>query len=519
MSGGATPWRGLLGQAGFALGRLAGKARDAVGQAADADRWLIAATRAAVEGAATRYPLDPGAEWQPGAPLKLLFVGYSGTRNTGADVRVEEMIRQLRHLFGDRHLELSIVTIDPAKTRGYFRTARQVRLPDIFPRFLFDEVHAQHGVVACEGSMFKSKFANALSTLMAGALGVAAAEHKLAIGYGGEAGKMDPPLEALVRDTCRKAFIVARNEASVGVLARLGIHAEVGTDTAWTFEPAADDVGRRILTERGWDGVQPVLIACPINPFWWPVTADVRRAVEQKALGLHTEAHYKSVYFHASGREVSERQAAYLDAFAGALRRVARDRGAFVALVGMEELDRRACEGIRERLGPDTPVLVSDEHDMFALVSVLRQATALVSSRYHAIVTSMPAGVPSVGVTMDERIRNLMADRGQPELALEVDDPELATKLPELVARAFDERERIRAGIAGAVARNLEAMGRMGALVIDHVRARHPAFPFRDGLGSGGDPWDHLPSLPRAVRELLGDAGHGPAHAGREGLA
>ncbi|MCA9519291.1 MAG: polysaccharide pyruvyl transferase family protein, partial [Myxococcales bacterium] len=405
---------------------------------------------------------------------------------------------------------------DPAKTRGYFKTARQVRLPDIFPRFLYDEVHAQHGVVACEGSMFKSKFANALSTLMAGALGVAAAENKLAIGYGGEAGKMDPPLEALVRDTCRRSFIVARNEASVGVLARLGVRAEVGTDTAWTFEPAGDDVGKRILARHGWDGERPVLVACPINPFWWPVTADVRRAVEQKALGLHAEAHYKSVYFHAAGKEVREKQAAYLDAYATALRKVARDRGAFVVLVGMEELDRRACEGLRERLGAETPVLVSDEHDMFELVSVLRQASALVSSRYHAIVTSMPAGVPSVGVTMDERIRNLMADRGQPELALEVDDPALATKLPELVGRAFDEGERIRAGIAGSVARNLGAMGRMGQLVVEYVRERHPEFPFREELGLAGNPWDHLPSLPRAVRELLADAD--PSHGGARTL-
>ena len=32
--------------------------------------------------------------WRPGQPLKLILAGYVGTRNTGADVRVEEMIRQ-----------------------------------------------------------------------------------------------------------------------------------------------------------------------------------------------------------------------------------------------------------------------------------------------------------------------------------------------------------------------------------------------------------------------------------------
>ena len=38
--------------------------------------------------------------WQPGEKLKLLFAGYNGTRNMGSDVRVEEMLRQIRHILG-----------------------------------------------------------------------------------------------------------------------------------------------------------------------------------------------------------------------------------------------------------------------------------------------------------------------------------------------------------------------------------------------------------------------------------
>ncbi len=67
-----------------------------------------------------------------------------------------------------------------------------MHLPDIFPPFLSDEVPRHHGVVACEGSMFKSKFANALTTMMIGSLGIAAAQNKLSVGYGAEAGHMDP---------------------------------------------------------------------------------------------------------------------------------------------------------------------------------------------------------------------------------------------------------------------------------------------------------------------------------------
>ena len=49
---------------------------------------------------------------------------------------------------------------------------------------------------------------------------------------------------------------------------------------------------------------------------------------------------------------------------------------------------------------------------MYQMVSILRAGHLMISSRYHGIVTSMPALVPSAGVTMDERIRNLMQERG-----------------------------------------------------------------------------------------------------------
>src|SRR5208283_274620 len=41
-----------------------------------------------------------GKRWTPGEKLKLLFAGYNGTRNTGSDVRVQEMLRQVRHVLG-----------------------------------------------------------------------------------------------------------------------------------------------------------------------------------------------------------------------------------------------------------------------------------------------------------------------------------------------------------------------------------------------------------------------------------
>ncbi len=481
---------------------------DRVKEHVDADRALQHAMGLMIELAAHRYAMGQSESWSPGQPLKLLLVGYSGTRNTGADVRVEEMIRQFRHLFGDEHVDLSIITLGPELTRGYFRSVKQLHCPKLFPRFLSDAVRQQHGVIACEGSMFKSKFANALSTMMVGGIGLALAEHKFAIGYGGEAGQMDPSLRDMVARYCRDAFIITRNETSRDILSDLGVASQPGTDTAWTFDPAPDDVGANILRSAGWDGATPILTLCPINPFWWPVKPNVPRAALHYASGMYADSHYGSVYFHRHGADVEDNQERYIRAIANAVRRFRDKHRVFPVMIGSEQLDRKACEALRDALGDDAlgkraPVIVSDEYDMYEMVSVMRQATWMVSSRYHAIVTSMPAGVASAGITMDERIRNLMRDRGQPHLALGVDDPDLEQRLHDTLEILVRDTQDIRQGIDRCVYKNLERMGHMGMELVDHVRSHYPDFPFRREFGRHGDPWAHLPTLPPKVRALV----------------
>lgn len=485
------------------LSRAAKGALDMAKESVDPDRIVQLGMSGLIEAARVRHESDPMPAWREGEPLKLLLAGYVGTRNTGADVRVEEMVHQFRHLFGDDHLDLSICTIEPTLTRGYFRTVKQLHIPQIFHKFLYDTVREQHGVIACEGSMFKSKFANALSTMMVGALGLATAEEKIAVGYGGEAGAMDASLEELVKrylargddERQKNALVITRNVESSAVLERLDVPTALGTDTAWTFEAAPPAHAEKLLLRAGWDGQKDVVAVCPINPFWWPVRPEPLKAALHGIGGGYADAHYKSIYFHNDAPDVEQRFSTYLRGLAGALKDFTRKRDVFPILIGMEQLDRRAAERLREIMGRDLPLFVSDEHDMYSMVSLLRRSSMVVSSRYHALVCSMPALVPSVGVTMDERIRNLMADRGQPELALEVDDPDLDEKLLAAMEHVDANREAVQEGIGRSVVRNLERMGTMGGVMVDYVRGFHPEFPFASGLGAGGDPWRHLPPL------------------------
>jgi polysaccharide pyruvyl transferase WcaK-like protein len=196
------------------------------------DIVLEAWVSANIERAKARWMLGGNQPWQPGEKLKLLFAGYNGTRNMGSDVRVEEMLRQIRHILGAERVDFSVMSQNFDFSKEYFEGTKQVHLPDIFPPFLSDEVPKHHGVVACEGSMFKSKFANALTTMMIGSLGIAAAENKLSVGYGAEAGHMDPLIAKMCARYCKNSLVITRNEESRSILSEMGIPTQLGTDTA-----------------------------------------------------------------------------------------------------------------------------------------------------------------------------------------------------------------------------------------------------------------------------------------------
>jgi polysaccharide pyruvyl transferase WcaK-like protein len=452
-----------------------------------------------IEGKKVQWMLGKREPWQPGEKLKLLFAGYNGSRNTGSDVRVEEMLRQIRRILGPENVDLSMMTFNFGRSRGYFAGTSQVHLPDIFPPFLANEVPKHHGVVACEGSMFKSKFANALATMMIGSLGIAAAENKLSIAYGAEAGHMDPLVAKMCQRYCRTSLVITRNDESRKVLRELGVSTELGTDTAWTFEPLGPEYGQKALRDVGWDGKTPVLVVCPINPFEWPVKASVAKAALHSLTGAYKESHYRGPYFHNAGPEADRAYEHYLSAIANAVGAFRQKKNVFVIMAATERMDARPCRRISEKLG-GVPVLTSDDYNMYQLVSILRACRMMVSSRYHGIVTSMPALVASAGITMDERIRNLMNERGHQELLMNVDDPDLEARTLTALEILDRDGERIADGIARTTVRNLKLMARMGVYFEEEVQRRYPEFPTRRGEWS----WeDYLPPMSDGLKELV----------------
>ena len=145
-------------------------------------------------------------------------------------------------------------------------------------------------------------------------------------------------------------------------------------------------------------------------------------------------------------------------------------------------------------------MLSSDDYDMYQLVSVLRACHMMASSRYHGIVTSMPALVASAGITMDERIRNLMQERGHADLLMNVDDPDLEPRLLLALEKLYVDGEAVVDGIGRTVVKNLKVMARMGVHFEEEVQKRYPDFPTRRGEWS----WEnYLPPMSSNLHDLV----------------
>jgi polysaccharide pyruvyl transferase WcaK-like protein len=228
------------------------------------------------------------------------------------------------------------------------------------------------------------------------------------------------------------------------------------------------------------------------------VKASVAKFAVHGIAGAYKDSHYRSVYFHNSGPEAERKLQHYLNSIAKAVDAFRRQKEVFVVLAATERLDARPAGRISEMLG-GVPVLTSDDYNMYEMVSILRACHMMVSSRYHGIVTSMPALVPSAGITMDERIRNLMNERGHQDLLMNVDDADLEGRMSTALERLYRDGEAIADGIAQTVVKNLKLMARMGVHFEEEVQRRYPEFETRTGEWS----WEeYLPPMSDGLKNL-----------------
>ncbi len=112
------------------------------------DFILQAWTSSLIELSGALWKLGAGNSWRPGEKLSLLFAGYNGTRNTGSDVRVEEMLRQVRRVLGETGIfagHLSAIPVSRSAEAPRSNCLRRLDVQEQVCRCSDDHVHWRAG--------------------------------------------------------------------------------------------------------------------------------------------------------------------------------------------------------------------------------------------------------------------------------------------------------------------------------------------------------------------------------------
>lgn len=388
-------------------------------------------------------------EWQPGKPLKILLVGYNGARNTGADARVVALTQQLEQALGAQQSKLTVMTLNPGNMQGYFsRHVRLFKLTTFFFIPLLRAASSHHVAVLCEGSTLTRTFADALTLFFCQASGIMKQQGKPCIAYGSEVGPMDGWIADFCKEMCSETYFMVRTQPSMKHLHALGLRGHVGTDTAWTFQTAeGESWAREQLLKSGWDGQQPLLGVAVVNPFSWPVRPSLWKWLKA-VLTRNFSLQYDLMYFFSDSEERQQKFQHYLEDIAGAVNQYQQDHKAFVVVLGMEKLDAEACRRMDALIEGPHVVHISRRRNVFEMTGLLRQLSALVTSRYHAAVLSMERAIPVVAVSMDGRLDALMNETQlDTDYLFHVDDASLGAHLTEAMRKAEQHRPAIASAI------------------------------------------------------------------------
>ena len=342
---------------------------------------------------------------------RVLMVGYNGANNTGAEALLASDIEDVRAVLGPT-AHITVPSLNPANLRRYLAegpTLRIVAMPTLFFGTIRRLVRESDLVLLVEGSTYMDTWGSPLLWAFLWATHCAAKMGKPCLAYAVDAGTLKPVNARLVRRVAsRTGLIVTRNRAAGGRLRAVGVTAPIlsTADNAFTFQTRETDRGR---VAREWPRAAGGVVGLAmVNFHLFPA---VMRLWGPRALC------YKWPYYFASSAERTRSSEMLARGYASLADHVVESTGKAVALISMEQLDEALAEKVLQRMRhPESARKFSARlYDASQMACLLRGLDLLVTSRYHAAVLSLAAGVPQVAVHHDTRLATLYADLGLKE--------------------------------------------------------------------------------------------------------
>jgi len=356
--------------------------------------------------------------------IRVLLVGYNGANNTGAEALLASDIKDVRAVLGPG-AHITVPTLNPANLRRYVKegpTLNIAPIPTLFFGAFRRLVRESDLVLLVEGSTYMDSWGSPLLWSFLWASHCAAKMGKPCMAYAVDAGTLKPINARLVRKVAsRTGLIVTRNRAAAGRLRAVGVTAPIlsTADNAFTFQPREAD--------RGWVAHE------------WPRAAGGVVGLAMVDFNLFPavmrpwgprDRCYKWPYYLSSSPERARSSEMLVHGYASLADHVFESTGKAVALICMEQLDEALAERVLRHMrhSESARVFSARQYDASQMTFLLRGLDLLVTSRFHAAVLSLAAGVPQVAVHHDTRLATLYQDLGLKEKWFM--DPGAAGSLP-----------------------------------------------------------------------------------------
>ena len=329
----------------------------------------------------------------------VLLIGYNGANNTGSEALLLRDIEDLRSVFGPG-VRITIPTLNEENLRRYVTESETLRITAMPPLYFMAirRLVAEHDLVLLvEGSTYMDSWGSPLLWAFLWATFCAHRQGKRSLAYAVDSGRLSAFNGRLVRGIASLTdLIVTRTAAAAGRLRALGVSApiEVTADNAFLFDEYSPGGSR--TAGIGFAVVDFFLFPAVMRPW-----------------GRKKNCYRRPYYFSTSVARTRAREAlarGYAQLIDGLVERT----GKRIALICMEQLDEPLAREIRVRMRhPEAAsVFSSKAHSASAMTELLRSLELLVTSRFHASVLSLPAGVPQIAVGHDERLSTLHRDLG-----------------------------------------------------------------------------------------------------------
>jgi polysaccharide pyruvyl transferase WcaK-like protein len=339
---------------------------------------------------------------------RVLMVGYNGANNTGAEALLQADVEDVRAVLGPE-ARITVPTLNEANLRRYLKESPTLAIAPMSTLFfgaVRRMVKDSDLVLLVEGSTYMDTWGSPLLWAFLWATACAAKMGKPSLAYAVDAGSLSAANRRRVRDIAsRTGLIVTRNRAAAERLRAVGVTAPMActADNAFTFQPREADHG---WLAREWPLAAGGVVGLAMVDF--SLFPAVMRPWGRR------ERCYKWPYFFSTSPARRQSSEMLARGYAALADHVVERTGKAVALICMEQLDEALAEKVHRHMRhPQSARRFSArQYDASQMTCLLRGLDLLVTSRFHAAVLSLAAGVPQVAVHHDTRLSTLYQDMG-----------------------------------------------------------------------------------------------------------